>query len=73
MKPLPDIADEAAMLLRGRRSALAAARKEATEALRDAYTLMQSAEWDGLHRFAKEAHDASNRLMTLAAMWSEYA
>lgn len=45
MKPLPNINDEAAMLLRGKRSAIGAARKEAVESLRDMLTFMQSEQW----------------------------
>jgi len=71
MRPPPNLNDEQAMLKRGRRSALGAARKEATEALRDALVAIQSAGWDTLRDEAAAAHGAADRLMTLAAMWSE--
>lgn len=73
MKPLPNISDEAAMLERGKRSALAQARKEATEGLRDAYTAMQGAEWAELHIHADVIGKYAERLKTLAAMWQEVA
>ena len=71
MKPLPNINDEAAMLERGKRSVLGSSRNEAAEALRDACTLVQSADWRELHIAASKAQDAAERLMTLAAMWDE--
>ena len=71
MRPLPDINDEAAMLQRGKRSALAAARTEATKGLRDAYTMADGAEWELLEDAARVCRDYSDRLMTLAAMWRE--
>lgn len=73
MKPLPDLDNEAAMLKRGRLSSIASARKEAAETLRDAYTLMQSNDWADLAAHARVARDASDRLVTLAAMWDEVA
>jgi len=71
MKPLPDITNEPAMLERGKRSALASARNDAAEALRDACTSVQSADWKDLHANAGKARDAAERLMTIAAMWDE--
>lgn len=71
MKPLPDLNNEAAMLKRGKLAAIASARKEATETLRDAYTLMQSHAWADLAEQARVARDAADRLITLAAMWAE--
>ena len=71
MRPLPDINNEAAMLERGRRSALGSARNEAAEALRDACTLVQSSQWDELEEAASSAIAAAERLKTLAAMWAE--
>ena len=71
MKPLPNISDEAAMIERGRRSALAQARKEATESLRDAYNLLQSAEWDVLDAHADAIGQHAQRLKTLAAKRQE--
>jgi hypothetical protein len=71
MRALPDITDEPAMLLRGRRSALGSARNEAAEALRDATTMCQSADWNQLAQHADKAAQAADRLKTLAAMWDE--
>lgn len=71
MRALPDIHDEQAMLLRGRQSALGSARKEAAEALRDACTMVQGADWDHLGKHAEDALKAADRLKTLAAMWGE--
>jgi hypothetical protein len=73
MKPLPNINDEPAMLLRGKRSLIASARNEAAEALRDATVLVQSADWPDLARHADIAAMAADRLKTLAAMWEELA
>ena len=71
MKPLPNINDEAAMLLRGKRSVIASSRNEAAEALRDACVSVQSADWSDLRQSAEQAKAAADRLMTLAAMWDE--
>lgn len=71
MKPLPNLADDTAMLLAGKRSALAKARREATEALRDSYTGMQSASWQTMMDLSRKATAASERLSTLAAIWDE--
>jgi hypothetical protein len=69
--PLPNINDEAAMLLRGKRSVLASAKNDAAEALRDASTRVQSADWNHLTAEADAAVKAAERLKTLAAMWNE--
>lgn len=72
MKPPPDLADEAAMLRRGRSSALFSARKEAIDILRDAHTALQSGEFGpALALNARIARNAADRLLTLAAMWDE--
>lgn len=71
MKPLPNISDEAAMIHRGKMSAISTARKDAAEVLRDATTLVQAAEWSELPHHARTARDAAERLLTLAAMWGE--
>lgn len=71
MRPLPNLDDEAAMLKRGRLSAIYAARKEAAETLRDAFTLMQSNDWADMAAHARVAKDAADRLITLAAMLEE--
>lgn len=73
MKPPPDLNDEAAMLKRGRASALYSARKDALELLRDSFTAMQG---DGefgpaLALNARIARDAAERLITLSVMWDE--
>lgn len=73
MKPLPKLDDEAAMLLRGRRSAVASARNEAAEELRDACTQVQGADWQDLYAAACRADEACERLKTLAAMWEAIA
>lgn len=73
MKPLPNINDAAEMIVRGQRSAIASARKEATEVLRDQLVAVQSAEWTALAEQARVARDAADRLVTLAAMWDELA
>jgi hypothetical protein len=69
MKPLPNFTDEAAMILRGKRSALAEARRQATEGLRDAYNAAQSADWNDLEQCAQVCGEYSARLATLASMW----
>ena len=71
MKPIPNINDDAAMLERGKRSALASARNEAAEALRDACTAVQSSDWAHLHMAAERSAEAAERLKTLALMWQE--
>lgn len=72
MKPPPNLADEGAMLKRGRASALFSARKEAIEILRDAHTALQVGEFGpALALNARIAMDAADRLLTLAAMWDE--
>lgn len=71
MRPLPDINDDAAMIQRGKRSALGAARNDAAEALRDACTHVQTAEWGELKDAARKAQAAAERLQTIAAMWND--
>jgi hypothetical protein len=71
MKPLPDLSNSPAMIDRGKRSALGSSRNEAAEALRDACTLVQSAKWEDLYSRAAQAHEAAERLMTIAALWNE--
>jgi hypothetical protein len=73
MRPLPNINDDTAMILRGKRSVIASARNEAAEALRDATVLAQSCGWDDLALHASQASMAADRLKTLAAMWEELA
>ena len=69
MKPLPNIDDEAAMLLRGKRSALAAARNDAEASLRDAYTLLQSAEWDELETRLTTVNACVAQIGTINNLW----
>lgn len=69
MKPLPDLTNTEAMAAIGRRSALGRARGEASEALRDACTLCQSAAWEELAGCAEIAATAAERLALLAAEW----
>jgi hypothetical protein len=71
MKPLPDLTDEAAMLLRGRRSALAAARSEAMIELRDAYTSLDGSAWADVAARAQSVRSHVERLLELAALWFE--
>lgn len=71
MKPLPKLDDDAAMILRGRRSSLGSARNEAAEALRDAMVHVQSADWAGLREAVDGLTAPAERLRTLAAMWIE--
>lgn len=71
MKPLPNISDDAYMIQRGKMSVISTARKEAAETLRDACTLVQTAEWSEMPHYARAARDAAERLLTLAAMWDE--
>lgn len=70
MKPLPDLCDNAAMLKRGRMSALVSARKDAIDALRDAHTGMQSDDWARWGHFAALAAIAAERLIKLEHMWA---
>ena len=71
MKPLPDLADDAAMLLRGKRSALEESRKAAHAALRDAHTAADGSEWESLALHAGRAHEAVARLLVLADLWAD--
>ena len=71
MKPLPRLDDEAAMLTRGKRSALGSARNDAAEALRDAVVGVQSADWAELRAAVDRLTAPAERLRTLAAMWGE--
>ena len=71
MKPIPDIANDAAMILRGKRSALGTARNEAAEALRDAMVHVQASDWHELHAAIDALAAPAERLKTLSAMWSE--
>jgi predicted ATPase len=71
MRALPDTNDSEAMILAGKRSVIGRARKEACEALRDACTFCQSAEWGDITQHAEQARAASERLKTLDAMWQE--
>lgn len=61
------------MIMRGKRSAIASARNEAVETLRDQLVAVQSADWGTLADQARKARDAADRLVTLAAMWDEVA
>jgi hypothetical protein len=71
MRPLPDINDEAAMLERGRKSALWSARNEACEVLRDACTACQSADIGDVSKPAADAAKAAQRLIEVATLWAE--
>ena len=69
MKPLPNLEDEAAMLLRGRRSAVAAARNEAESELRDAYTVYQSADWQEMRVRLSAIELCTRRLQSIMMLW----
>ena len=69
MRPLPNLSDEAAMLRRGRESALWAARKDALETLRDALTACNASGMDDLSGPAHEAADAAQRLIEISTAW----
>jgi len=71
MKPLPNLEDAAAMILRGKRSILGSARNDAAEALRDACVLCQSADWDELPAHAAKAREAASRLIDVSSLWEE--
>lgn len=72
MKPLPKLDDDAAMLARGRRSAIHAARNEACEALRDACVAIQSMPIGGAEKCLEDAESAIKRLREIAALWEKY-
>ena len=69
MKPLPNLDDEQAMLQRGRRSALAAARSDAMIELRDAYTALDCPEWAEFSRRLPRVKAAVLRLETVDILW----
>ena len=71
MKPLPNITDEAAMILRGKRSALGSARNDAAEHLRDYCTRLQSCDYSATAEYAAEADKALKRLLVIATAWEE--
>ena len=71
MKPLPKLEDDAAMILRGKRSILGAARNDAAETLRDQCTRIQGADWRDLPTHVHLLREAAERLLMLAAMWDE--
>jgi hypothetical protein len=71
MKPLPNISDESAMAIRGRRSVLGSARNECASLIRDQCTFLQSCDWDEIPKHVPELKDAADRLLTLHAMWGE--
>lgn len=68
MKPLPDLDDTAAMIRRGKLSALAAARNEAESALRDAYTLLTGADWFEYGERLLKVKEAVQRLDTISIL-----
>jgi hypothetical protein len=69
MKSIPNLDDEAAMILRGKRSVIASSRNEAAQCLRDASTYAQGADWDALPAIADQAEQAAQRLRDLAKLW----
>ena len=69
MKPLPDLTDEAAMLLRGRLSTLGKARSETMIALRDAYTALDGCGWAEVASRTLVVRMHADRLLELAWLW----
>ena len=69
MKTIPRLDDDAAMIKRGRQSALGSARNDAAQSLRDAAVHAQGADWAALPTIADDAIAAAERLKTLALMW----
>jgi hypothetical protein len=67
MKPLPDLEDAEAMILRGRRSVLASARNDALEELRDAYTAIQSDPIENMR--TEKIIKAAERLAEISKLW----
>ena len=68
MKPIPDLDDDAAMIRRGRRSAIMSARNDACEALRDACSMCQTARLEDASAPAQAAIAAAERLILIANM-----
>lgn len=67
---MPDLTNAERMAAWGRRSALLSAKREASEALRDASTRCQSAEpANDLREHAQEAKDAADRLLLVCELW----
>jgi hypothetical protein len=71
VKPLPNLSDESAMLLRGRLSTLGKERSETMIALRDAYTHLDGAAWAEVDARAQSVRSHVERLIKLAALWLE--
>jgi hypothetical protein len=67
MKPLPNLEDTEAMVLRGRRSVLASARNDALEELRDAYTSLQSDPIESMN--VTKIVKAAERLAEISGLW----
>jgi hypothetical protein len=68
MKPLPNLEDEAAMLLRGRRSALMSARNEAVEEVRNLLIAVQVHNQVDLSDAAITLRELAQRFDALAGM-----
>ena len=71
MKPLPNLNDEAAMLRRGKLSALGSARNDAAETLRDACTRLQACDYGDIAKHVAEADAALVRLLVIVSAWDE--
>tara|TARA_R110000868_G_scaffold325531_2_gene586332 strand:+ start:1390 stop:1650 length:261 start_codon:yes stop_codon:yes gene_type:complete len=71
MKPLPDLTDEAAMLLRGRLSTLGKERSDTMIALRDAYTALDGCAWDDVVVKSRAVMSLSERMSVIALMWKK--
>lgn len=57
------------MLMRGKKSALAAARNDAEAELRDAYTLMTGADWNDYRARLAKVKECVTRLDTVCVLW----
>lgn len=68
--PIPDINNEAAMLERGRRSALMSARNDACNDLRDISSHAQGCDVGDLAQFSDQLAIIAERLKVLSAMWN---
>lgn len=69
MKPLPDLTDEVAALLKGRQTLLWAAKREAMETLRDAYTALQTAQWGEMTDALGLAELSIEQLRQICHLW----
>ena len=71
MRPLPDLTDTAAMLRKGRLSALHLARNELASDLRDHATSVQSTLPEALRMKAMALREIADRMEALSALWEQ--